>query len=68
MFIMEETGPRQLDGNPRQAELRGSQHGDPHQGPKRREGHEGSVGTTHTSKCHSRGNSHVSHVKNDRDF
>ena len=68
MFIMEETGPRQLDGNPRQAESKGSQHGDPHRGPERREGWEGSVHTTHTSKSHSWGKSHVSHVKNDRDL
>ena len=65
---MEETGPRQLDGNQRQAESRGSQHGDPHRSPERREGHEGSVRTTHTSKSQSRGKSHVSHVKNDRDL
>ena len=66
--MMEETGPRQLDGNPCQAESRGSQHSDPHRGPQRREGREGSVHTTHTSKSHSRGKSHVSHVKNDRDL
>ena len=65
---MEETGPRQLDANQCQAELRGFQHGDPHRSPERREGHEGSVCTTHTSKSHSRGKSHVSHVKNDRDL
>ena len=65
---MEKTGPRQLDVNQCQAESRGFQHGDPHQSPKRKEGHEGSIRTTHTSKSHSRGKSHVSHVKNDRDL
>ena len=66
--MMEETGPRQLDGNQCQAKLRGSQHGDPHWSSERREGRERSVCTTHTSKSHSRGKSHVSHVKNDRDL
>ena len=66
--MMEEAGPRQLEGNPRQVESRVSQHGDPHWGPEGREGQEGSVHTTHTSKSHSRGKSHVSHVKNDRDL
>ena len=67
-FIIEETGPRQLAGNPCQAESRGSQHGDPYRGLERKEGWKGSVHTTHTSKSHSRGKSHVSHVKNDRDL
>ena len=65
---MEEAGPRQLEGNPRQAESRGSQHGDPHRGPEGREGQEGSVHITHTSRSHSHGKSHVSHVRNDRDL
>ena len=58
-------GPHQEDANPHQAESRGSQHGDPHRSPERREGHEGSVRTTHTTKSHSRGKSHVSHAKHD---
>ena len=61
-------GPHQIDANPRQAESRGSQHGNPHRSLERREGREGSVRTTHTSKSQSRGKSHVSHAKNDRDM
>ena len=61
-------GPHQIDANPHQAESRGSQHGDPRRSLERREGREGSVRTTHTSKIHSRGKSHVSHAKNDRDM
>ena len=66
--MIEEAGPRQVDANPYQAESTGSQHGDPHRSPKRREGCEGSVHTTHTIKSHSRGKSHVSHAKNDRNL
>ena len=58
-------GPHQEDANPHQAESRGSQHGDPHRSPERREGRKGSVRTTHTTKIHSRGKSHVSHAKHD---
>ena len=58
-------GPHQEDANPHQAESMGSQHGDPHRSPEWREGHEGSVHTTHTTKSHSRGKSHVSHAKHD---
>ena len=58
-------GPHQEDANPHQAEPRGSQHGDPHRSPERREGREGSVSTTHTTKSHSHGKSHVSHAKHD---
>ncbi|XP_050259210.1 uncharacterized protein LOC126704236 [Quercus robur] len=58
-------GPHQEDVNLHQAESRGSQHGDPRKSPERREGHEGSVRTTHTTKSHSRGKSHVSHAKHD---
>ena len=61
-------GPHQVDGNLHQAESRGSQHGNPHRSPERREGREGSVRTTHTTKSRSRGNSHVSHAKNHRDL
>ena len=73
--MMEEAGPHhyaagshQVDANPHQAESRGFQHGDPHRSSERREGHEGSVRTTHTSKSRSRGKSHVSYAKNDRDL
>ena len=61
-------GPHQENANPHQAESRGSQHGDPHRSPERREGREGSVRTTHTNKSHSRGKSHVSHAKSDRNL
>ena len=58
-------GPHKKDANPHQAESRGSQHGDPHRSPEWREGREGSVRTTHTTKSHSCGKSHVSHAKHD---
>ena len=61
-------GPHQVDANPHQAESRGSEHGDPHRSPERGEGCEGSVRTTHTTKSHSRGKSHVSHAKHDRNL
>ena len=61
-------GPHQIDANLHQAKSRGSQHGNPHRNLERREGCEGSVCTTHTSKSQSRGKSHVSHAKNDRDM
>ena len=61
-------GPHQEDANPHQAESRGSQHGDPHKSPERKEGREGSVRTTHTTKSHSRGKSHVSHAECDRNL
>ena len=61
-------GPHQVGVNPHKAESRGSQHGDPHRSPKRREGREGSVRTTHTTKSRSRGKSHVSYAKNDRNL
>ena len=75
MFTMEEAsphqiaaGPHQIDANPHQAESRGSQHGDPRRSIERRESREGSVRITHTSKSQSRGKSHVSYAKNDRDM
>lgn len=58
-------GPHQKDANPHQVESRGFQHGNPHRSPERREGREGSVCTTHTTKSHSRGKSHVSRAKYD---
>ena len=58
-------GPQQEEANPHQAESRGSQHGNPHRSPEWREGREGSVRTTHTTKSHSRGKSHVSYAKHD---
>ena len=65
---MEEAGPHQVDVNLYQAESRGSQHNNPRRSLELRGGREGSVHTTHTSKSQSRGKSHVSHVKNDRDM
>ena len=59
------TGPHQEDANLHQAESRGSQHGDSRRSPERREGYEGSVCTTHTTRSHSHGKSHVSHAKHD---
>ena len=58
-------GPHQEDANPHQAESRGSQHGDPHRSPERREGREVSVRTTRTTKSHSLGKSHISHAKHE---
>ena len=58
-------GPHQDDVNLHQAESRGSQHGGPRRSPERREVQEGSIHTTHTTRSHSRGKSHVSHVKHD---
>ena len=61
------TGPQQVDPNLHQAESRGSQHSDPFVNLERRGDHKGSVRTTHTSISQSRGKSHVSHAKNNRD-
>ena len=61
-------GPHQVDANLHQAESRGSQHENPQRSLERRKGHEGSVRTTYTNKSHSRGKSHVSHAKKDRDM
>ena len=73
-FTMEEAGPHQavagphqVNANLHQSESRGSQRSDPRRSLEQRRGHEGSVHTTHTSKSQSRGKSHVSHAKNDRD-
>ena len=64
----EAMGPHQVDANLHQAESRGSQHSNPFVNLQERGDHEGSVHTTHTSKSQSRGKSHVSHAKNDRDM
>ena len=61
-------GPHQVNANLHQAESRGSQHSNPLVNFQQRGDHEGSVYTTHTSKSQSRGQSHVSHAKNDRDM
>ena len=73
--MIEETGPHQVTARPHQidadldqAESRGFQHDNSRRSLERREGSEGSVRTTHTSKSHSRGKSHITHAKNDRDM
>ena len=72
---MEESGSHQLmiglhqvNVNPHQAESGGSQCNNSVVNPQQMGDHEGSVQTTHTSKSQSRGKSHVSHVKNERDM
>ena len=62
------TGPHQVDANLYQAESRGSQHGNPRRSLERRRGRDGSMHTTYTSKNQSRGKSHVSHAKDNRDM
>ena len=46
----------------------GSQHKNSVVNPQQMGDHEGSMHTTHTSKSQSRGKSHVSHAKNERDM
>ena len=72
---MEESGSQQPtiglhqdDTNLHQAESGGSQHNNSVVSPQQRGDHEGSMHTTHTSKSQSRGKSHVSHTKNERDM
>ena len=65
---MEEAGPHQVDVNLHQVELRGSQYGNSRRSLEQRGGREVSTHTTRTSKSQSRGKSHVSHAKNDRDM
>ena len=61
-------GPHQDNANPHQAESGGSQHNNSVVNPQQRGDHEGSMHTTHTSKSQSRGKSHVSYAKNERDM
>ena len=61
-------GPHQDDANLHQAESGGSQHNTSVVNPQQMGDHEGSMHTTHTSKSQSRGKSHVSHAKNERDM
>ena len=61
-------GPHQGNINPHQAESGGSQCNNSVVNPQQRGDHEGSVQTTHTSKSQSRGKSHVSHAKNEREM
>ena len=75
MLEMEESGshqptigPHQDNINPQQAKLGGSQRNNSIANPQQRGDHEGSVQTTYTSKSQSRGKSHVSHARNERDM
>ena len=61
-------GPHQDDANLHQGKSGGSQHNNSIENPQQRGGHEGSMHTTHTSESQSRGKSHVSHAKNERDM
>ena len=61
-------GPHQDNVNLHQAESGDSQHNNSVVNPQQMGDHEGSVQTTHTSKSQSRGKSHVSHAKNERDM
>ena len=74
MLEMEESGSHQLtigphqdNVNPHQVESRGSQHNNSVVNPQQRGDHEGSVQITHTSKSQSRGKSHASYLKNEKD-
>ena len=60
--------PHQDDANLHQAESSDSQHNNSVANSQQRGDHEGSMHTTHTSKSQSRGKSHVSHAKNERDM
>ena len=61
-------GPHQDDANLHQVESGGFQHNNLVANPQQRGDYEGSMHTTHTSKSQSRGKSHVSHAKNERDM
>ena len=61
-------GPHQGNVNPHQAKSGGSQRNNSVVNPQQRANHEGSVQTMHTSRSQSRGKSHVSHAKNERDM
>ena len=61
-------GPHQDNVNLHQAESGGSQHNNSVVNPQQGGDHEGNARTTHTSKIQSRGKSHVSHAKNERDM
>ena len=61
-------GPHQDDANLHQGESGGSQHNNSVANPQQMGDHEGSVHIMHTSKSHSRGKSHVSYAKSERDM
>ena len=61
-------GLHQGNDSPHQAESGGSQHNNSMMNPQQKGDHEGSRQTTHTNRSQSRGKSHVSHAKNERDM
>ena len=61
-------GPHQGNDSPHRVESGGSQRNNSIVNPQQRGDHEGSVQTTQTSRSQSRGKSHVSHAKNERDI
>ena len=61
-------GPHQDDVNLHQVESGGSQHNNSVANPQQKGDHEGSMHIMHTSMSHSRGKSHVSHAKSERDM
>ena len=61
-------GSHQGNVNSLQAKSGGSQRNNSIVNPQQRGNREGSVQTTHTSKSQSRGKSHVSHAKKERDM
>ena len=61
-------GPHQGNDSPHQAKSGGSQRNNSVVNPQQMGDHEGSGQTTHTNRSQSRGKSHVSHAKNERDM
>ena len=61
-------GPHQGSDSPHQAESGGSQYNNSVVNPQQRGDHEGNGQTTHTNRSQSRGKSHVSHAKNEKDM
>ena len=61
-------GPHQGNNNPHQAELGGSQHSQSEVNPQQRGDREKSGQTIHHNRSQSRGKSHVSHAKNEKDM
>ena len=61
-------GPHQGNDSPHQVESGGSQHNNSVVNSQQMGDHEGSGQTTHTNRSQSRGKSHVSHAKNERDM
>ena len=61
-------GPHQGNDSPHQAKSGGSQRNNSVVNPQQMGDHEGSGQTTNTNRSQSRGKSHVSHAKNERDM